>query len=252
MWPSQAKDVINLGIEGYTGYQLAFWLNNSGYNTNNFKYSKELKDKLVNLYNKYYISPEGQMVNIIEQFCEHHNVWPSQAKDVINLEIEGYTGRQLASWLKYSGYNTNNFKYSKELKDKLYNLDSKYAKKKVEPEDYVDLIEQFCEHHNVWPSQAKDVINLEIEGYTGRQLASWLDYSGYNNYKKGKGDFKCSDELRDRLDALYGMYYGKKLENLEATKSEVPNEQAFNDAQAKLNSSKPKKNKKGVNNGKQI
>ena len=117
------------------------------------------------------------------------------------------TGRQLALWLQWSGYNRNDFKYDKSLKSTLDDLKEKYYNGTLPPEDYVTLIRDYCIQYNEWPKQ-RDTKEVHLDSgisKTSNQLTMWLNNtSGYS-----KGNFKYDKTLKNILDDLKEKYYEK-------------------------------------------
>ena len=90
MWP-KFREETKCTKSGIKGYQLAWWLNTSGYNEGKFCYTDvmdengvNLKDKLDILHEKYknirkfdkeYVV---EMVDAIEEYCKKYNEWPKQ------------------------------------------------------------------------------------------------------------------------------------------------------------------------------
>ena len=158
-------------------------------------------DSLKSKYAEDKITPE-KYVELIRIYCETYNEWPTF--NAVEKQIEEKTSRQLASWLRNSGYIQDEFKYGEELKLELDSLKSKYAEDIIAPEKYVELIRIYCETYNEWPK-----INAQknqIQGKNGYQLTLWLrTTSGYN-----KGKFKYGEELKHELDELKAIYYKSK------------------------------------------
>ena len=72
------------------------------------------------------------------------------------------------------------------------------------PEDYVELISKYCIQYNEWPKQ-RDTKEVQLNSgisKTSKQLAVWLDSSGYN-----RNDFKYDEALKNKLDELKEKYY---------------------------------------------
>ena len=211
-WPKHldTREVQLISGISKTGVQLARWLDNSGYNRDNFKYDESLKNILDDLKEKYYkeaVTPEDY-VELIKDYCIQYNEWPKYAgmKEIQLTSGISKTGGQLALWLQGSGYNRNDFKYAKSLKSTLDGLKEKYYEKVVTPEDYVELIKNYCIQYNEWPKQ-HDTKEVHLDSgisKTSNQLTMWLrNTSGYN-----KGNFKYGESLKNILDDLKEKYYG--------------------------------------------
>lgn len=98
-------------------------------------------------------------------------------------------------------------KYDKLLKSTLDDLKEKYYKEALTPENYVELIKNYCIQYNEWPKQ-RDTKKVHLDSgisKAGGQLASWLQGSGYN-----RDNFKYDETLKNILDDLQKQYYKAK------------------------------------------
>ena len=164
-------------------------------------------------------------VEAIIEYCNKYGEWP-KSKETEKI-ANGYTGHQLARWLNSSGYTKGEFKYSdieykgrpvKEILDE-FRIESGYVNKLSEESiiSYVEAINEYCDKYGEWPKQKET--ERQSSGYTGQQLARWLNSSGYN-----KGEFKYSDieykgrNIKDILDTLQDSYKQKEKEEYDNVK----------------------------------
>ena len=210
-WPKlfENKKLVN----GKIGKQLAAWLYTSHYDGNGqFKYGDELKRRLDELKSKYYVEekskplPADEAAELIEAYCFKYGEWPSITEKAKTQEVNGKTGKQLATWLNGT-YVRNESQYSEEFKRRLDELKSKYyveeKSKSLSSDEAVELIEQYCMKYGEWPRPSEN--KKSVNGETGKQLAAWLR----GTYEKNKT--KYSEELIRRLDELKSKYYVEKI-----------------------------------------
>ena len=82
-----------------TRKQLAFWLNYSGYNKDEWKYEESLKQKLDELKVQFYKEQTSieDYVKLIELYCKEYKEWPKQgSNNKIENKNEIKTGKQFA------------------------------------------------------------------------------------------------------------------------------------------------------------
>ena len=149
-------------------------------------------------------------MTLIRDYCIQYNEWPKQ-RDTKEVHLDSgisKTSNQLIMWLNNtSGYSKGNFKYDETLKNILDDLKEKYYKEAVTPENYVELIKNYCIQYNEWPKQ-HDTKEVHLDfgiSKTSNQLARWLNTSEYN-----KGNFKYGESLKNILDDLQKQYYKAK------------------------------------------
>ena len=116
-------------------------------------------------------------------------------------------------------YNKNTFAYPelrdetgrplKEILDELY---LKYGKVSNHSDEskviWVKRIQEYCKEYKKWPKQSTDSKYMLKDGTTSKQLAKWLEHSGYNSneFKYAGIKDETGKDIKEILDELYLKY----------------------------------------------
>ncbi len=218
------KDIDKEKVDLDKIIEISKWIDKNGFPNENSKDKESISNykilrRIAKQYNKYL---DNKVLE--EQKLERKNI----IREIISI------GSNYDLWnYNFVDFDKNSKIKEKEEEDNSYdNLSSIFgikgiAKKfsdlyksltpltSLTPEEYVELIGEYCKDCEEWPAQRA---TKEIESVKGSSLYNWLARSGYTRGTSDK--FKYGEELKEKLDELANKYGYKPKKRIRLTPEE--------------------------------